>query len=79
MNNLTVQSIIDQTILNKNNGHWHNKTHWPYQLEIKSWYDIGNAERFCYDNFRSGNWRNTTRYFGFKRKEDYEWFVLRWS
>lgn len=59
-------------------GHTFNKTYWPHVIEI-SFNDYDNAERFCYDNFRSRNWRSLGPYFGFKRKEDYEWFVLRWS
>lgn len=59
-------------------GHTFNKTYWPHVIEITV-HDYDKAERFCYDNFRSRNWRSQGPYFGFKRKEDYEWFVLRWS
>lgn len=55
-----------------------NSTYWPYALRVKT-YDMFPAERFCYDNFKSRNWRNRGTKFAFKRKEDYEWFVLRWS
>ena len=75
MDNTSVKTIIERLA----DGYWQNDTYWPYQMEIKSWYDISNAERFCYTNFKSRNWRNTTRYFAFKRKQDYEWFLLRWA
>ncbi len=75
MNSSSVQRIIELF----GEGYWQNDKYWPYQFEIKSWYDIANAERFCYDNFKSRNWRNTIRYFAFKRKEDYMLFLLRWS
>lgn len=71
--------LVDQMMTNVGNGYWQNKKYWPYQIEINNWYDIRDAERFCYTNFKSREWRNITRYFAFKRKEDYEWFVLRWS
>ncbi len=56
-----------------------NKKYWPHRIVIGDWYDIGTAERFCYDNFRSRNWRNVTRYFYFKRHEDAALFTLRWG
>ena len=55
-----------------------NDKYWPYQYELKDWQHIYMVERFCYSNFKSSNWRNRGRYFGFKRKQDYEWFLLRW-
>jgi predicted HAD superfamily hydrolase len=56
-----------------------NETYWPYQHQIKDWKHIYTVERFCYDNFKSKNWRNRGRTFAFKRKQDYEWFLLRWQ
>ena len=55
-----------------------NPTYWPYTLKVNM-FDRFTAERFCYDNFKSKNWRNIGNKFAFKHKEDYEWFVLRWS
>lgn len=55
-----------------------NPTYWPYTLKVES-PDMYSAERFCYQHFKTKNWRNKGTKFGFKRKEDYEWFVLRWS
>jgi hypothetical protein len=55
-----------------------NDKYWPYQFTINDWQRIRETERFCYNSFKSGNWRNRGRYFGFKRKQDYEWFLLRW-
>jgi hypothetical protein len=56
-----------------------NDKYWPYQFTIKDWQRIRETERFCYTSFKSCNWRNRGRYFGFKRKQDYEWFLLRWQ
>ena len=56
-----------------------NDKYWPHQFEFQSWIPVLAAERFCYDNFKSCNWRNRGRYFGFKSKKDYAWFVLRWQ
>ncbi len=56
-----------------------NEKYWPHQFEFQSWHPIIPAERFCYSNFKSSNWRSRGRYFGFKRKQDYEWFLLRWQ
>lgn len=55
-----------------------NSTYWPYTLKVET-HSMLPAERFCYQNFKSKNWRNRGTKFAFKRKEDYEWFVLRWS
>ena len=55
-----------------------NDKYWPYQFTIEDWQRIRETERFCYNSFKSKNWRNRGRFFGFKRKEDYEWFLLRW-
>jgi len=60
-------------------GYEFNKTYWPYVVTI-SYDQYYNAERWCYEHFKSRNWRNQgMRYFAFKRKEDYEWFLLRWA
>jgi hypothetical protein len=56
-----------------------NSNYWPYQFDLKDWRNINVVEQFCYQSFKSRNWRNRGRYFGFKRKQDYEWFLLRWS
>lgn len=56
----------------------HNKKYWPYQIKL----DLDKllaAERWCYVNFKSRNWRNVGGSFAFKRQEDYEWFLLRWA
>lgn len=55
-----------------------NNRYWPYQFEITEWEQVRHAERFCYNSFKSRNWRNSGRYFGFKRQQDYEWFLLGW-
>ena len=56
-----------------------NKRYWPYKIVINDWYEISTAERFCYDNFKSRNWRNVTRYFYFKNQHDATLFTLRWG
>ncbi len=79
MDTQSVQRTIDDLSKQLGVGHWQNSTYWPYQVEIQNWYDISGAERFCYENFKSCNWRNITRYFAFKNKKDYEWFVIKWA
>ena len=66
--------LVDRMI----GGHDFNKTYWPY-VKMVAWNEYAPAERFCYDNFKTKNWRNRGQHFAFKRKEDYEWFILRWS
>ena len=66
-----IQRMIDEL-------HAFNPTYWPYTSKVET-YHMFSAERFCYDNFKTKNWRNRGTKFAFKRKEDYEWFVLRWS
>lgn len=55
-----------------------NSTHWPYTFKVEI-FSIYVAERWCYQNFKSKYWSNKGPVFAFKHKEDYEWFVLRWS
>jgi len=50
-----------------------NKRYWPHQFEVKNTQD---AERWCYNNFKSGNWRNVGRTFAFKNGEDLSFFIL---
>lgn len=56
-----------------------NDKYWPYQFAFDHWKDLSKAEKFCYQNFKGRYWRSQGRYFGFKRKQDYEWFLLRWQ
>jgi hypothetical protein len=44
-----------------------------------AWTQVANLERFCYDHFPSGNWRNNGLYFVFKREQDATFFMLRWG
>lgn len=69
---------IDNLLQKFAGGYTFNRRYWPYVMEM-SFNDYDSAERFCYTHFKSRNWRSQGPYFGFKRKEDYEWFVLRWS
>ena len=69
--NTLIERMIDEL-------HYFNPTYWPYFMKVET-YNMFPAERFCYDNFKTKNWRNRGTKFAFKRKEDYEWFVLRWS
>lgn len=69
--NELVQRMLDEL-------HEFNSTYWPYTIKVET-SDIFNAERFCYQHFKTKNWRNRGTKFAFKRKEDYEWFMLRWS
>lgn len=50
-----------------------NKKYWPFQHEVKDWIA---AEKWCYQNFKSSNWRNVGRTFAFKRGEDATFFLL---
>lgn len=80
MNTNSVHNLIDSQILAQlRKLNKPSKTYWPHQIILTSWRDVNPAERFCYDNFKSSNWRNIGGDFYFKRKEDYEWFVLRWT
>lgn len=57
-----------------------NKKYWPHQYKILPEVDpqeqMIRLERLCYDNFKSGNWRNYGLYFCFKKSEDASWFLL---
>lgn len=54
-----------------------NKKYWPYHVKIED--NTGVKETWCYENFKSANWRNVGPYFAFKRGEDATLFSLRWS
>jgi hypothetical protein len=61
-----------------------NKTYWPYQykIEMPLWARDSHTievDRWCYKNFKSRNWRSMYGTYAFKRKEDFEWFLLRWA
>lgn len=60
-----------------------NKKYWPHQYRMlpdeDAWSQVASLERFCYENFKSGDWRNYGLYFCFKRKEDATFFLLRWG
>ena len=56
-----------------------NKKHWPYQFKIDGKYNIAEIERWCYERFKSGNWRNYGRMIAFKKQSDATLFVLIWS
>ncbi len=69
-----VQKMLDIMV----GGFEFNKTYWPY-TKMLAWNAYNEAEKFCYKHFKTRNWRNRGQHFAFKRKEDYEWFVLRWA
>jgi len=54
-----------------------NKKYWPHQVEV-SVLNADEVERWCYERFKSGNWRNVGRYFAFKQGADATAFALRW-
>ena len=59
-----------------------NKKYWPYQFAMLSTEHVdqlATLERWCYDNFKSGDWRNYGLRFAFKRQEDAVLFRLRWA
>ena len=61
----------------------YNKRYWPHQYRMlpkeDAWAQKSELERYCYDNFKSGNWRNDGLYFVFKRQADATLFLLRWG
>lgn len=61
----------------------YNKKYWPHQFRMlpppDPWPYVSELEKFCYDNFKSGNWRNNGLYFVFKRQDDATLFLLRWG
>ncbi len=61
----------------------YNKRYWPHQFrmlpEPDAWEQAERLERFCYDHYRSGDWRNNGLYFAFKREQDATHFLLRWG
>ncbi len=69
-----VQRIMDIMV----GGFQFNKTYWPYTKTV-AWHEVEEVDKFCYKHFRSRNWRSRGQHFAFKRKEDYEWFILRWA
>ena len=61
-----------------------NKKYWPYQVRLSdlpnfSMRNVEPAERFCYDNFKTSEWRNVSWYFAFKHEADFTFFMLRWG
>lgn len=61
----------------------YNKKYWPHQFRMlpkeDAWAQKVELERFCYDTFKSYNWRNNGLYFVFKREQDAIHFLLRWG
>jgi hypothetical protein len=61
-----------------------NKKYWPYHVEVKEtsysvFVKADDAERWCYNNFKSSEWRNVGNYFAFKREQDALLFTLKWK
>ena len=54
-----------------------NKKYWPYHVAANDGADA--KERWCYERFKSREWRNVGPYFAFKREEDAMMFTLRWA
>ena len=56
-----------------------NRKYWPVSIKIND-EDYEKATRWCYENFKSANWRNINpSYFYFKREQDATLFSLRWA
>jgi hypothetical protein len=55
-----------------------NKKYWPHQAYIEHWGKSRDAERWCYDNFKSRYWTSSGRHFAFKRSRDATLFALKW-
>lgn len=56
-----------------------NKKYWPFQFKINTKHDPYDVERWCYERFKSANWRNYGRMIAFKRQEDATIYALIWS
>ena len=54
-----------------------NKKYWPHHVQVTA--RAEDVERWCYENFKSSEWRNVGAYFAFKRGEDATLFSLRWA
>jgi hypothetical protein len=54
-----------------------NKKYWPHHVVTGN--GAEDKERWCYERFKSSEWRNVGPYFAFKRSEDAVMFTLRWS
>jgi hypothetical protein len=55
-----------------------NKKYWPHHITVSP-VKIADAERWCYENFKSKQWRSVGTYFAFKSGADATVFTLRWS
>ena len=55
-----------------------NKKYWPHHINLTP-LKIEGAERWCYDNLKSSQWRNVGTYFAFKDPHDATLFALRWA
>lgn len=53
-----------------------NKKYWPSHVTVK---DTVQAERWCYANLKSSEWRNVGPYFAFKQEQDAIMFSLKWA
>ena len=53
-----------------------NKKYWPYHVTVDKSDD---AERWCYENLKSSEWRNVGKYYAFKQSGDAMMFKLKWS
>jgi len=56
----------------------YNPKYWPHQLYIEHWGKAHEAERWCYENFKSRYWKSSGRHFAFKRGTDATLFTLKW-
>lgn len=59
-------------------GYNFNLKYWPH-VTMVTWQHVLDAERWCYKNFKSRNWRNSGQFFAFKREQDFLLFTLKWS
>lgn len=54
-----------------------NKRYWPESVDIIP-ANKQDAERWCYENLKSANWRDIGIRFYFKRGQDATLFALKW-
>lgn len=74
----TLETYVDDIL--QENMRVLNKKYWPYQFTMdRKKHNIDELERWCYDKFKSANWRNYGNLFAFKQQHDASYFLLFWS
>lgn len=59
----------------------HDQEEWPYQVDVLGhikYHDIPVVKEWCKNTLTDSEWIASVQFFGFKTKEAYSWFKLRW-